>query len=75
MLPSAIGMAATSSMIWSMFAMIFVTGHVSFGRNLPKKDFIKLPATVLSMSVEKPCARPYSVRSSIVLAVPVRGSV
>ena len=30
-------MAATSSMIWSMFAMIFVTGHVSFGRYLPEE--------------------------------------
>jgi len=62
-------------MIWSMFAMIFVTGHVSFGRYLPKKDLMKSPATVLSIAVVKPNSRAYSVRSSITCATPVAGSV
>ena len=53
----------------------FVTGQVSFGRYLPKKDLTKSPATVLSISVEKPNSRAYSVRSSITCAVPVAGSV
>ena len=53
-----------------MFATIFVTGQVSFGRYLPKKDLTKSPATVEHIG-RKPNSR--TVRSSITCAM--RGGI